>query len=321
MVTYLALVFGLAWGVVAAGLFSGLLALRGDEAGAGAYVILLAYAGVPALAAWAARRLAAGGPEMPALRAGSWRRILGVALYPFAVSALIYAALTVFGISRPDWSFGTLARNLEPHLATLGQGAIEPGGQFAVIVLIFAPLMSILVGATAYALVALGNEAGWRGYFEPRLSALFGQLPAYIVNALVWAVWLGPLYVAMHVQLAGEGQGPAEARAMLPRFLLLLFALSCILGEIQRRSGSVGLAAIFLGSFFAQSSYVGAGLWPYLFTEVREPWTGTLGWVSVVIWCVAAGITLVFPTRLPAGQQTAPAAPLKVKPKPGAGKA
>jgi membrane protease YdiL (CAAX protease family) len=315
---YLVLVFGLAWGVVALGLFSGLLVLRGDQAGAGTYLILLLYATIPALAAWGARRVAPGGPELSVVRPGGWRRVLGVALYPFAVSVLIYTALTVIGITRPDWSFGALARNLEPVMATLGQGPLEPGGQFAVIVLIFAPLASIVLGATAYALVALGNEAGWRGYLEPRLAAAFGQAPAYIINALLWLVWLGPLYVAMHLQLAAEGEGAEEARAMLPRFLLLLLALSCILGEIRRRSGNVGLSAVFLGSFFAQSSYGGAGLWPFLFTEVREPWTGTLGWVSVVVWCLAAGVTFVFPTRLPVGQAAGPAAPLKVKPKRGA---
>ncbi|MFP4500078.1 MAG: CPBP family intramembrane glutamic endopeptidase [Candidatus Hydrogenedentota bacterium] len=316
--TYLALAIGGAWLYAGVILSGGILNLR--DYGPGEFLMLLIYIFIPAVAALVARRITGSDARraLPTLAPGGWGRLLGVALLPFGVSVIIYTTLTIFGLGRPDWSLGKLANQVEPVLTTMGQSDPVSGGQLAFVALIGVPLLSLVLGVTLYAAVALGNELGWRGFLQPRLMHL-GPLVAYIVVALTWALYAGPLFMAWVIQLSPADEGVNEARALLPRFLLMLLALSCILGEILRRSGSLGLASVFLGSFYAQSSNVGAGIWAYLFTHIREPWTGTLGWVSVICWLAAALALVLFPDRVRQTEtKEPPAEPQAVQPKPRA---
>ena len=267
-------------------------------------VMLLAFVCTPALAALAARPFALPLPqEAPTLKAGNMRRILGMALLPFAVTVLIHVAITVFGYAQPDWGLGKVLAGIEPYLAQSGQTAEGAGGQIAAALLVLMPIVSIALGMTVYAFVALGVELGFRRFLQPRLLRAFDRPLAYTMSALALILWLAPLFVAWKIQVNADGTGIAQVRGAAPRFVLMLAALTVILGEVQRRSGSTGLAAVFLGSFFAQSSYINAGMWSSLYSQVVEPATGTFGWFSVVTWCLVAVIIYVFPSRIEAAQR------------------
>jgi hypothetical protein len=267
-------------------------------------LFLLGFILTPALAAWIARPFARALPtELPAIAPGSFRRILGVALLPFVVSILIHLTISVLGKASPDWGLGKVVAGIEPYLAQTGQSAGNATGQIVAVLLVLLPIMGIVLGATVYAVAALGSELGFRRFLQPRLIRGYDRPLTYAMTALVFVLWLAPLFVLWKIQVGDGESGIAQVRAAMPRFALLLTALTVMLGEVQRRSGSTGLAAVFLGSFFAQSSYLGAGMWSSLYSQVVEPWTGTFGWVSVVLWCLTAAVVYAFPSRVEATRQ------------------
>lgn len=296
------IVLVLAYGYIIGAVYAGLFDLAQETIVP--RLFLLGYILTPALAVLLTRPLASALPTAaPVLAPGPFRRILGVALLPFAITVLIHLAISVLGIARPDWGLGKVVAGIEPYLAQAGQTTSGASGQIVAVLLVLLPIMTIALGATLYALVALGVELGFRRFLQPRLLRAYDRPLAYVLLVLVFVLWLTPLFVVWKIQVNIDETGIAQVRAAMPRFALLLAAITVILGEIQRRSGSTGLAAIFLGSFFAHSSYVGAGMWSSLYSQVREPWTGTFGWVAVVVWCLTAAVVYAFPSRVETAQR------------------
>jgi uncharacterized protein len=83
----------------------------------------------------------------------------------------------------------------------------------------------------------LGEEAGWRGFLQPRLSEIVGPAPAALLTGIVWSLWHLPLFFV---------QGWDHPRWWI--FGLVLTAASVILAYGFNLSGGSILAAI-LGHF------------------------------------------------------------------------
>ena len=108
--------------------------------------------------------------------------------------------------------------------------------------------VGVLAGATINALVALGEEAGWRGYLFNALSPRIGLHRASLAIGVVWSLWHAPLILAGYnyaTPLTGA-QG-AKGPVALLAFTLYTTTLGHVLALLRDISGSIKAPAIAHG--------------------------------------------------------------------------
>ena len=127
----------------------------------------------------------------------------------------------------------------------------------------------------------LGEELGWRGYFQEHLNREIGWLEASLLIAAIWFVWHLPLWTI----------DSPHAEIVLPLFAGHVFCYGVIIGAAYTISGGSILPAILIHL----TLNLAAGL--ALFAGFRDPnaWFGTsLGpycLLAVVAICVVYGRT------------------------------
>ncbi len=283
---YLAVTFGLMYAAVAVLMGLGMLAL--GEENLFKDLLLVALMWIPAIGGLVAAKLA---PHPDYDRGRIWPLPMKPTLVVAVGVPLVFLSMTVLvalvGWSDVQWSLP----GVQSQLNTMMQqplpeqvAAIAPA-----IALVGITLLSMLLGATIFAGLALGSELGWRGYLLPRLMPL-GPWAAFALSALLWFLWGLPLVFAAYYGAERLG----DVWGFLPRLAAMAFLLSVILGTIRLRHEHTGLAAVFLGCFFAQAEQ---GVWQYLAPIMAEPWTGAYGVVSIALWAVAAAVVVVWGKR------------------------
>jgi len=253
-------------------------------------IILVALMCIPAVGAFVAGQAV---PHSSHEWATVWNVPVGqairIAVVVPCVFALIYGLTALFGWTDLQWRMGTLMTQLDAVVAGMTHAPLPPGlaAILPAILLVIGTILSAVLGATLFALMALGSELGWRGYLLPRLLPL-GRFPAYLLTGVLWGLWFLPILYAWFSEI-----GKLHAMGgFLVRFLIVAVVLGAILGEIWRRTENISLVAIGLGCFAAQSSI---GLWRYLFPSATPPWTGPFGIVAIAVWsgvAIAPGILL-----------------------------
>lgn len=224
VVAYLAVAFGLAWSVWAGGLVAS--GLRGPALlEARGQAVILAGSFAPAVAAvvvrrWVTREGFADAGLRPNLRR-AWRGYLLAVLGPTAVGAAAVGSAVVLRVSQPDFS---LAR--AQQVLPLRNGIGGPGG--------FVALAGWSLAQSVLSVPLLwGEEFGWRGYLQTRLSAN-RPLAAAVATGLIWGVWHYPLI------LAGYGLfGEERIVSGLVLYPLVCVPLSALLGWLCLNTGSV----------------------------------------------------------------------------------
>lgn len=232
---------------------------------------------VPVVAAWVAARVS-GDASYPPVRLRGFRKgsVVRIALVVPLVFVVIYVITTILGFSRPDWRLGELMAKLPSPDELNWPPRLRPA--YPVVFLGLTLGISAVLGPTLYALLALGNEYGWRGYLLPRLMPL-GPWRAYIIAGLFWGATFAPWL--------GHGYAGTRLAVQILCVLALAIVLSALLGEIRRRSGNVVLSAVCLGCICCQATT----LWRYFFppgATVTFPWGGALGVVAIIVWAVVA---------------------------------
>lgn len=104
-------------------------------------------------------------------------------------------------------------------------------------------VLSFVVGNLLYVVLALGEELGWRGFLQRKLHAHVSPLQTYVVVGLIWGYWHAPGILMGH---NFPEQPVLGALVFMP---LMTIILSISMGEGQRRTGSVWIAALFHSSF------------------------------------------------------------------------
>ena len=99
-------------------------------------------------------------------------------------------------------------------------------------------------GLTFSALMAFGEEYGWRGYLLPKLLPL-GEVKAAVLVGAIWATWHLPILIA---GLNYPGVAPL---AVIAVFVPVTIAMSVLFGVSRHRCGQgesaiVGLSRIFV---------------------------------------------------------------------------
>jgi len=120
--------------------------------------------------------------------------------------------------------------------------------------------------------IALGEEPGWRGFLQPRLTERFGLLRGSLVLGAIWAVW--------HVPLLGS-EFPAP---VIAPFLVSVFAASVVLAHLSAGArGSVLLPMLMHATVNTISS-------SYAFGFVAGADQVRLWWIYTAAWSLAAGV-------------------------------
>ena len=261
--TYLALAFGLAWGLAFA-FFAG-----GGSINSVAFVgMAVGYMFTPAIAAVVTQRLIWKGPMSElGLRAPRWHVMIVAWLAPLL---LVFVAMG-FSLLLPNVSFGGLdalyanvteklsAQQLSQLHAKLDHSALALPGVLPALSVV----QALVAGATINAVAALGEELGWRGFLLHEVRG-FGFWRASFLIGVVWGLW--------HLPLIARGYNyPGHPFAGPVMMTLLTTLLSPVIVYVRWRAGSVFAAAVFHGTFNAAAGLV-------LFLRGGNPMTtGILG--------------------------------------------
>ncbi|HHC30043.1 MAG TPA: CPBP family intramembrane metalloprotease [Rhodobacterales bacterium] len=125
----------------------------------------------------------------------------------------------------------------------------------------------------------LGEELGWRGYFQDRLNRQIGWLEASLLIGAVWFVWHLPLWTidTPHAQIA------------LPLFAGHVMSYAVIIGAAYTLSGGSILPAILIHLTVNLASNLA------LFAGFRDPnaWFRSSLWLYLALSVIAIGMVYV----------------------------
>ena len=142
--------------------------------------------------------------------------------------------------SSPGTSIRRRSRFSAAAIAQLGVGADQVPAIFAVQVanaVLFAPFINMLL--------AVGEEAGWRGFLYPALGERMSHRRAAILTGVVWGLWHAPL-IAMGYNYGTDYLGfPVIGIVTMTIFCMAFGTFLCFLRE---RSRSVWPCALAHGS-------------------------------------------------------------------------
>lgn len=162
-------------------------------------------------------------------------------LGPAVLSILCAALFFLLFPARFDGSMPTILAQVE----AAGQELPFPPALLPVIqfmqAITYAPFLNMLL--------AVGEEAGWRGYMTPYLTERFGRTKGLILAGCLWAVWHWPLILC-----AGYEYGTGYPGAPFTGMLLMCVActaLGVLLSFLYERADSLWAPALAHGAINA----------------------------------------------------------------------
>lgn len=282
-ISFIVLAIGLAWlvtlplwgsGGVASPLFGVLVPVMMFTPTIAAIIVMLALRPVPK-----GQRLRFLGmwPLRPAKRV-VWMTIIGL-FAPFVlVVASVFVAALCGWVQLDLVNFSGFAQTLA---ATVPEGTPMPP---AIVVIVSQLVMIPLAAATVNAVVAFGEELGWRGFLVPALRPL-GTWPALLISGAIWGLWHAPIILL----------GYNFARYDITGVLLMTagcIAWGVLLGWLRLRSASVWPAVFAHGMMNACAALVGlvyaAGT---TFDMALAGPLGVAGWIVCAVVVVVLALT------------------------------
>ena len=192
------------------------------------------------------RKTAVDAGWRPRIKGGLRWYLLALAIPP----ALTLAGAVVYFLFLSGDFDPEASRFSAAAIAQLGVGADQVPAIFAVQVanaVIFAPFINMLL--------AIGEEAGWRGFLYPALRERMPRSRAAIITGVVWGLWHAPL-IAMGYNYGTDYLGfPVLGIVAMTIFCMAFGTFLCFLRE---RSGSVWPCALAHGSL---NAVAGLGMW------------------------------------------------------------
>ncbi|WP_426184322.1 CPBP family intramembrane glutamic endopeptidase [Microbacterium sp. TWP3-1-2b2] len=216
-------------------------------------------------------------PLRPAKRV-VWMTVLGL-FGPIVLTALSIAVAALCGWVTLDLvHFSGFAAQLE---SSLPAGLPAPP---AVIVIVSQLALIPLAAATINAVLAFGEELGWRGFLLPALRQ-YGTWSALLISGIVWGLWHSPLI------LLGYNFGITDLTGVL------LMTAGCVawgvlLGWLRLRSASLWPAVFAHGAMNAGGGMI---VWVHAAgTNVDLALAGMLGaagWITCALVAVVLVLT------------------------------
>jgi membrane protease YdiL (CAAX protease family) len=282
--TYLALAFGLSWGLV----FT-FFALGGELNSVGFVAMAVVDMFTPAAAAITQRFIWKAPLKDLGIQWPRWRWMLVAWFAPLViVIAALALSLLVPGVSLAmglDGLYGQLSDKLSPQQlaelhAKLDHSVLATPGMLPAIGLV----QVLVAGATINAVAAFGEELGWRGFLFNELRALGFWRSSFVIGIL-WGVWHAPL-IAHGYNYPGH---PIAGPAMMT---LLTTLIAPLIGYARLRANSVFAAAVFHGTLNAAAGLV------ILLRGANAMTTGILGFTGMIV-LACANVALWIYSRRP----------------------
>ncbi|MGB4137009.1 MAG: type II CAAX endopeptidase family protein [Microbacterium sp.] len=216
-------------------------------------------------------------PLRPAKRV-VWMMVLGWLAPPVIVFATVLVAGAFGWISLDLAHLSGFTEVLE---ASLLAGVPAPP---AIVVIVSQLVMIPIAAATINAVLAFGEELGWRGFLVPALRR-YGTWPALLISGAIWGLWHAP------VILLGYNFGRTDVTGVL---LMVggCVAWGVLLGWLRLRSASLWPAVFAHGALNASA---GMFVWFYLAGTRTDPALssalGIAGWIVVAVIVVVLLLT------------------------------
>ncbi|MDR1713308.1 MAG: CPBP family intramembrane metalloprotease [Coriobacteriales bacterium] len=253
VLAYLALVFGITWGVWFA-LFG---VIAANPAASALYVAVVAASmWVPAasvrlvkLLCGEKRVLAASFKPLFTKPQGNWQNYLlawGLPVAATLVGAVLYFLCfpEQFTLSN-EYLKNVVEQSVSSTIAATGgtTDSVEmPAESLWPLLMVFQILFAITLAPAINSLFALGEEIGWRGFLYPQLAQLMPQRLALLLTGIIWGLWHAPIIVLMgHNYGFGYWGAPITGVAMMCLFCV---SFGTILSWLTQRSGSIWPAAL-----------------------------------------------------------------------------
>ena len=189
---------------------------------------------------------------------GFSRHLVIVLMWSAGLSALATLKLTGQDFSSLGWKWGDARYHLIAFFAPLLYGSIAYFGANAAglatfpspqALAHFPDSVGVAAAPTMYALplalfltatagmvgamsTALGEEIGWRGFLQPRLTAMWGFLLATLVVGSIWACWHVPMVVF------SDYNGGGDKVYEVASFVVMVVAGSGVYAWLRLQSGS-----------------------------------------------------------------------------------
>lgn len=214
---------------------------------------------------------------------GGWKKILGSTFIGLLLISVGIVASTAIAIAagwlEPDWA---MTQALQP--------LTDAGVNLSPAVLIIITLVQAVIASfTINAVMAFGEEAGWRGWLQNALEPL-GRVRQILLTGAIWGLWHAPLIAAGYNY---NGQIPAVAAILL--FTAFCIAFGGLLSWVSLRSRSV-LPATVGHAFF--NAMAGA---PALLVAQGATWNVALaapiGVPGIAIFALLAALLFLRPIR------------------------
>lgn len=237
---YLLWTFGIAW-VMQAGvafLYRGGLSLIGRMM---AQMLMAVMMFVPLLSVLlSGNRLAGMG----------WKPHIRKAIKPLLMAWFFPAILTALGAAMYFAVFPGHFDVSGAYLAEIGGEAamaqLEAQGisysQYILIAIVncltYAPLVNMLL--------AVGEEAGWRGFLYPQLKAKFGKKRGWLIGGVIWGMWHWPLMGLIGYEYGTDYVGFPVVGMLLFCVFTISAGIAC--DWLYEKSGLIWVPAIFHGA-------------------------------------------------------------------------
>ncbi len=176
----------------------------------------------------------------------------GIGFYLWVTAPALVAILMRF--TTRDWSDAgiklAIRKNVRWYLIsivvspvlmvfTLLSGAMISGSSISGFSMVpyFQTVLPAFIG---FFIFAIFEEFGWRGYLAPKLASIgISSFLGYAITAVVWATWHLP-YIRELTWVYSSG----DLITFIPRYYLLLFAVTILYNEIRLITGSVWPAVL-----------------------------------------------------------------------------
>lgn len=251
LATYLAITFGLSWGLlIPAG-----IALGTFERGEGSSPVMMGLIAIsmffPLVGAFVANhackpeeRIDLGlGPQVKQNK----RAYLGAWFVPAALALL---GCAVFFALNQQWFDPTMASFVRTTAKASGVSPEQLADQMPSSPLMLVPIFffALIVAPFVNMIPALGEEVGWRGMLFTTLAEHLPERTAALVSGVIWGLWHAPV-IAMGHNYGMDYLGFPTAGILT--MTLACTAMGCWLSYLRVRTDSVWPCALAHGAFNA----------------------------------------------------------------------
>lgn len=236
---YLTWAFGIAWILQIA---AGLLFQHGYSV---AYSILLSLSMfAPMLGAAISR---------PGLRHLGWKphikKNLGWVLAALFLPAILgtFGAVIYFLITPDAWDTSFSYAYLSLGAERIQQ--LESSGLTLKLYVVLSTVSAVTYAPLANMLLAVGEEAGWRGTMYPALKMRFGMLKGRIIGGVIWGIWHWPIIILAGYEYGTTYWGAPVTGLLL--FCIITVSMGILFDLLYEKTACVWIPALCHGAINA----------------------------------------------------------------------